>query len=328
MSKHFVTIRIKVVDKNKDKNKDKAEDEDEAEAEDEDQKKKKKEEVKVEYEMYDGTVLSSQQDCLYIIASSKFRDKIDSKPIEVMLPNGKLIPIERGCFDMASEDSGIIGIRCTNPTPGVECGFGMLEPIEICEDPVQEQQEVYTYSHHFKERLLTPGSTMLVEENSFDHGCGRFIHTHIGTAVVNTDGRFVGFNFSHKGYLTAYNMREVAARIEKNQGRHFKRISDTFQHLRQQCRVLGFRLCNLDVFVKIQLIGQPEDSASWKNLAEFQQQNSAFQFDEETKQEIEQAVADVRDARFGRFYVRNRNRKRAVVDAKFGRCYVRRRDRK
>jgi hypothetical protein len=40
---------------------------------------------------------------------------------------------------MAAQDSGIIGIRCTNPTPGVECGFGELEPIDICERRVKEQ---------------------------------------------------------------------------------------------------------------------------------------------------------------------------------------------
>lgn len=112
---------------------------------------------------YDGTVLSSNQDCLYVIASSEFRDKIDNNLIQMQLPNSRLITIERNCFDMVeNEDSGIIGIRCMNPTPGVDYGFGDLEPINICENLVQERQTVYTYSHHSKQKLLTPGSIMYV----------------------------------------------------------------------------------------------------------------------------------------------------------------------
>lgn len=115
-------------------------------------------------ETYDGIVLSSQQNCLYIIASSMFRDKIDNNLIQVQLPNGRLITIQRDCFDMVANDdeSGIFGIRCSNPTPDVNCGFEDLEPISICEDPVQERQKVYTYSHHSRQKLLTPGTIMYV----------------------------------------------------------------------------------------------------------------------------------------------------------------------
>jgi hypothetical protein len=77
-------------------------------------------------------------------------------------PNNRWITIQRNCFDMAAENSGIIGIRCISPTPGDDYGFGDLEPINICKDLVQEQQAVYTYNHHSKQKLLTPGSIMYV----------------------------------------------------------------------------------------------------------------------------------------------------------------------
>jgi hypothetical protein len=137
MSRHVVTIKVKVSDV-------------------------VGEEEKEKYELYDATVLSSQRERLYLIASSEFRNKIGTNLIEVELPNKNLITLERDDFDMAPQDTGVIGIRCSNPDPGTEFGFENLHPIDICEDAVIEMQTVYTYSHSSKERLLTPGSITYV----------------------------------------------------------------------------------------------------------------------------------------------------------------------
>lgn len=87
-----------------------------------------------EYEFYDATVLSSQPDRLYLIASSEFRNKIGTNLIEVVLPNGNLITLERADCDMAPQDTGVIRIRCSNPQPGTQFGFEDLHPIDICEE--------------------------------------------------------------------------------------------------------------------------------------------------------------------------------------------------
>lgn len=60
-----------------------------------------------------------------------------------------------------------------------------------------------------------------MEEASFDHDCLRFLSTHKGAPTVNNDGHLVGFCSSHNGYLTSYNIRELAVKIQRNQGRHF-----------------------------------------------------------------------------------------------------------
>lgn len=85
-------------------------------------------------------------------------------------------------------------------------------------------------------------------------------------------------------------------------------ISVTFQHLRQQCRVIEFRLRGLDVECRIQRIGEPVALAAWVNLQVFQQQHEIFQVEEEIQNEIEQYTWQaVNDRSAGLPYVR-RNR--------------------
>lgn len=101
----------------------------------------------------DGVVMALMGRDIVVLTSDL---DINSQDFEVFIPDqGEVKNVK-----ILASGAGIAILLCRNLSPDQQRA---LAEVELFEGDLQEFQEVYTYSHQNKYRVLTPGNIMLVQ---------------------------------------------------------------------------------------------------------------------------------------------------------------------
>ncbi|XP_066343885.1 uncharacterized protein [Miscanthus floridulus] len=174
----------------------------------------------------DGIVMALMDRDMVVLTSDHDID-INCQGVAVFIPDQGVV---KNVTVLASR-AGIAILLCSNLTPDQQ---RELVEVELFEGDLQEFQEVYTYSHQNKYRVLTPGNIMSLDAIGFDHSCSAHSITHYGSPVFNEDAQLVGMCFNFSEYVSSYNIAEIARKIDNNFGREYISVQLSLQNLRQQ----------------------------------------------------------------------------------------------
>lgn len=183
---------------------------------------------------HDGIVMAITERGAYVLTSDDDIDiedfnseDDDTEHVQVLIRNQGVVKNVK----FLASGAGIAILLCGGLTPDQR---SELAEVELFEGNLQEFQEVYTYSHQNKYRVLTPGNIMSLYDEGFDHSCSAHSITRYGSPVFNEDSQLVGMCFSYSDYLSSYNIAEIAKKIDCNFGRGYTSVRLSLQNLRQQ----------------------------------------------------------------------------------------------